>query len=95
MTAKRAGPMDTIESQALIVGDPAGTLSPARGALGWIRCAGRWVLVERVGREARFAIVRLCDACEGFARGHELRVPTACIEPCMPRDAAVLRAAAA
>ncbi len=50
--------------------------------IGWIRCAGRQVLVERVAEEPLYHLVRLCVPCGTFASGQELRVPKAGFEPC-------------
>jgi len=50
--------------------------------LGWIRCAGQRILVERVDEDGDFHVVRLCAACGTFERGHELRVPKRSFVPC-------------
>ena len=52
--------------------------------LGWIGCAGRRVLVERVGEDEAFHVVRLCEPAETLGVGRELRVPKRCFEPCAP-----------
>ncbi len=54
--------------------------------LGWIQCAGQQTLVERVGEDDVFCIVRLCAPRASFSRGHELRVPKRCFLPCAPAD---------
>jgi len=53
--------------------------------LGWIQCRGHRVLVERVLEEGPFHVVLLCTSCDGFERGHELRVPKPAFAPCSPR----------
>jgi hypothetical protein len=55
--------------------------------IGWIRCAGDRVLVERVAQEPSFYVVRLCEACVSFGRGQMLRIPLEAFEPCSPRSA--------
>jgi len=53
--------------------------------LGWIRCAGHRVLVERVDEDELFHVVRLCTSCGVFEPGHELRIPKHSFEPCARR----------
>jgi hypothetical protein len=62
--------------------------SDMTGFIGWIQCAGRRVLVERVGEDPSFHLVRLVVGCGPFDQGHELRVPKASFEPCASRRAA-------
>lgn len=56
--------------------------------IGWIRCGGRRVLVERIDEERDFHVVRLCAPCGEFPRGQALRVPKAVFEPCAARRSA-------
>jgi hypothetical protein len=53
--------------------------------MGWIQCAGRRVLVERIDEESEFHVVRLCVACGEFPRGKELRIPKGSFEACASR----------